>query len=61
MFTSMGVPVAIGSPELQANILAHTQTSAVTTVIMMAVVLFCIGFSFEGFAMKNCWQLQSYR
>jgi len=44
LVTSIGVPLAIRNPHTQLKILAQPQASAVTTVITMANVLFCIFF-----------------
>ena len=40
--TSIGVPLATVNPQMQLNKLAHPQASAVKTVAMMPMVLFCI-------------------
>src|SRR5215208_2000269 len=44
LVTSMGVPRAIRNPQIQLNKLAQPQAKAVTTVAMIPIVLFCIGF-----------------
>src|SRR5215216_77700 len=64
LVTSMGVPLAIRNPQIQLNKLAQPQASAVTTVAMIPIVLFCIFllrvyfcFAIQQFDLlgKSCW------
>jgi hypothetical protein len=43
----MGVPLEIRKPQIQLKRLAHPQISAVATVVMIAIVLFCIEMLLE--------------